>query len=191
MALGRSDICNKKSPTGGTMKNRLLIIISVFVLLGLFQNCGQSVGFQDDAELISTEADLQTPLAQTIEIDSSLGSYDQTLNPESTTSPNSRLDDETLLPVIQQSGPSIYKCVLLSGAGDSLHIGFDGEELTAGSPGQNTVCISERACLEIIPLGFGETESKVTGHCRNGSPNTTTLSDAEVVGLVDAYRNSQ
>lgn len=77
----------------------------------------------------------------------------------------------------------MYRCVL-AGKGKSIHIGFIDDKIVADKDTPETLCMSENACLNIMPtLGFEVKEAQFTGYCAHGKAHTRPITDAEAVAL--------
>ncbi len=78
----------------------------------------------------------------------------------------------------------MYRCVL-QGKGKSQHIGLIGEQIVIDKDTPDTLCMSENACLNIMPnLGFDVQGPQYTGYCKNGKAHTQTLTDSQAFALI-------
>ncbi len=121
------------------------------------------------------------------EVDSDAQETDQPLvtnnNEDDTENENS---DDSSHSDVPTTNPETYmfRCVL-QGKGKSQHIGFIGDRIVGDQDTPDTLCMSENACLNIMPsLGFAVQGPQFTGYCKNAKAHTQTLTDSQAFALV-------
>jgi hypothetical protein len=82
---------------------------------------------------------------------------------------------------------SQFVCIL-NGSGNSTRLGQTSGSLTADTSAVNDVCMSEKACLEIVVKAFEVKGAEMRGYCKSssGNPNVVRMSDKEVEDAINA-----
>lgn len=74
---------------------------------------------------------------------------------------------------------------ILDGPGKSVKLGLSDDSLGGVNAVSKSVCISVKACTEIVPQLFSVKGPEKRGYCAH-NPNVVRLTDAEVQALIDA-----
>jgi len=82
------------------------------------------------------------------------------------------------------SGSDDVGVCILEGNGKSLKLGLAGSHLAGVKAMASAVCVSQKACLELVPQKFNVQASYDRGAC-GGNPNVVILTDAQVQALLD------
>lgn len=69
---------------------------------------------------------------------------------------------------------------ILQGPGESVKLGVRSGKLSGQSSAVETVCMSERACREIVSKGFEVKGPSSRGYCKNGGAHSRHMTDEEV-----------
>ena len=72
-----------------------------------------------------------------------------------------------------------YVCIL-QGPGKSVKVGIVSDLLGGGSSAAASVCMSKRACLELMSQKFPVKAAEKRGYCPAKNPNAVNMSDAEI-----------
>lgn len=72
-----------------------------------------------------------------------------------------------------------YVCIL-QGPGKSVKVGIVSDLLGGGSSAAASVCMSKRACLELMSQKFAVKAAEKRGYCPAKNPNAVNMSDAEI-----------
>ncbi|MBL7689189.1 MAG: hypothetical protein JNJ49_14230 [Bdellovibrionaceae bacterium] len=72
-----------------------------------------------------------------------------------------------------------YVCIL-QGPGKSVKVGIVSDVLGGGNSAAASVCMSKRACLELMSKKFPVKSAEKRGYCPAKSPNAVNMSDAEI-----------
>lgn len=72
-----------------------------------------------------------------------------------------------------------YVCIL-EGPGKSVKAGIVSDLLGGGRSAAASVCMSRRACLELMSQKFAVKAAEKRGYCPAKNPNAVNMSDAEI-----------
>lgn len=72
-----------------------------------------------------------------------------------------------------------YVCIL-QGPGQSVKVGIVSDLLSGGRSAAASVCMSKRACLELMSQKFAVKAAEKRGYCPAKNPNAVNMSDAEI-----------
>jgi hypothetical protein len=83
-----------------------------------------------------------------------------------------------------ERGDTSYVCVV-EGPGRSNRVGYISESsIGAQNSTPETLCMSKKACLEIMPSEFIVKGAMKTGFCKNGKAGTIPVSDAQAAAMI-------
>ncbi|MBX9765758.1 MAG: hypothetical protein K2X47_00680, partial [Bdellovibrionales bacterium] len=98
------------------------------------------------------------------------------MNPSNPTNPSNPNHPATV------QGATSYVCIL-QGPGRSVRAGIAGNQLESQTSVPQSVCMSQKACLQMVSLKLPVKEAFLSGPCLN-NPHAIHLNDAEVADLV-------
>ena len=181
------------------MIQRILAVVGLTVLLGGFQNCAETTfsSTNPDVSLKSSSAlaAIDMDPADVDQNDNAGGSVSQPgdngkkdENPAPPPPPGGATDDSASHDddsddSSSQDDDGLVACILVD-HGKSLKLGLVSESLDGVNAVSQSVCISVKACTEIVPQLFEVEGPYERGYCK-GNPNVKRLTDAEVQALVD------
>lgn len=167
---------------------RFPIIVGMGLMIVSFQNCSQtSFGSGDEA---LNKSSMLVPVNDTSDPD--VGT-DVTGNDDI---PNQEQPDHESAPPTDNEQPK-HQCskeytkhnsgelvaCILDGPGKSLKLGMISENLDGVTSVAQSVCISRKACLDLVPAVFKVKGVETRGYCDH-NPNVLRLTDSEVKTLL-------
>lgn len=145
------------------LKNFFLMIGSILIMAA-FQNCG-GVKFADSAAESASKLEAQN---QTQTDDGDVDDETGELEPDEHVCHNPR-------------GGRKYVTCILEGPGKSLKLGLDNSGLTAVHSVSDSVCVTRKACFEMVSQKFDVKGAYDRGHCRHSSLKLTNAEVAELL----------
>lgn len=144
-----------------------LILLSIMLTAAFaFQNCGKVRFSSDPASLVEKNGEGVTP----------------------GTVPGGLPEEEDPIiedPVVDGDSAALIHICILAGPGKSRHIGYS-NGLFDDKDTPQSVCMSQRACLEIAAAAFDVKSAEVRGFCPNKNPHVVPMTDQEVADGVAA-----
>jgi len=143
-------------------------------LVGSFQNCAQTK-FSE------------IPSGTVVASSSGTTSVDPVLSPAESPSPTPApiaTVSPSPAPVLAD-GPHSFVCVL-GGPGSSTKLAYlDDDQLEGKTGTPSDICMSEKACKEIVTQKFDVREASPRGFCPDKNPNVIEFSDAQMTALMN------
>lgn len=175
---------------------KISLILSTFLLVLGFQNCSNGVEFQagtlvakgDSMDTNMGGGDLNNPGDVTQDIGeisddiSSNNTSSDDVNSDDVNSDDTSLNDESNS---SQHNDHIFICII-EGHGNSQRVGYIEGALLGKNATPQDVCMSEKACNEIISQKIAIKGPAVRGFCPNKNPHVVEMSDEQIQVLVDA-----
>ncbi len=171
----------------GMLQRAFAVIGLLTVMLG-FQNCAETQFTSADNSIAAKSSlipivsndgsgDAGGVLSQVSDMEPARGQDDRADDSDSDSS-----DDSDSYEGEDDSG--LVACIL-EGPGKSVKLGLSDDSLNGVNAVSKSVCISVKACTEIVPKLFPVQGPEDRGYCAH-NPNVIRLTDAEVQALVDA-----
>lgn len=159
---------------------RLITILIGAVLMVGFQNCSQVDFAPADEEALVGKADFSSEEVADAEAEDDGSVADDDLAKDD----DDVADDDTGKPSCKDKSDRKYICIL-DGAGKSVRLGSSDELLMENGRTVATVCMSKKACLDIVSQKFEVKSAEIRGFCPDRNPNVLSLSDEQVQAGID------
>lgn len=163
---------------------RLSIIVGMGLMIVSFQNCSKTSFSSQDGALAKASDEVLVPVdtdPDSVEADEDEDApappkrgHSQCQNRH----PSSEDPNEE-----QAEASSEFVACILDGPGKSIKLGIMSNKLNGVNSVAKSVCVTENACLNLVPTAFKVKGVEDRGYCKN-NPNVVRLSDAEIKGLL-------
>lgn len=158
---------------------RFSIIVGMGLMIVSFQNCSKTSFGTNDGAL--SKSSTLAPVDDTSDPDAGIDSTPPVDN-ENVDNENEEAEHQCSHEYTKHNSGEFVACIL-DGPGKSMKLGLISEKLDGVNSVAQSVCVTRKACLDLVPAVFKVKGIETRGYC-NHNPNVLRLTDTEVKTLL-------